>query len=84
MRLLLDENLPKRLKLDFPDHEIFTVHDMDWKGIKFLFTALHFLNIKEWSSQRPAAEPLNVIRAKMRKCSKRCRAPEQFLGLKRT
>jgi len=22
MRLLLDENLPKRLKLDFPDHEI--------------------------------------------------------------
>lgn len=34
MRLLLDENLPKRLKLDFPDHEIFTVHDMDWKGIK--------------------------------------------------
>ena len=25
MRLLLDENLPKRLKLDFPEHEIFTV-----------------------------------------------------------
>lgn len=34
MRLLLDENLPKRLKLDFLDYEIFTVHDMDWKGIK--------------------------------------------------
>ena len=34
MRLLLDENLPKRLKLDFPEHEIFTVHDMQWDGIK--------------------------------------------------
>ena len=34
MRLLLDENLPKRLKLDFPEHEIFTVHDQGWNGIK--------------------------------------------------
>lgn len=34
MRLLLDENLPKRLKLDFPEHEIFTVRDKDWNGIK--------------------------------------------------
>jgi hypothetical protein len=34
MRLLLDENLPKRLKLDFTDHEIFTVRDMQWNGIK--------------------------------------------------
>jgi hypothetical protein len=34
MRLLLDENLPKRLKLDFPDHEIFTVRDKGWNGIK--------------------------------------------------
>ena len=34
MRLLLDENLPKRLKLDFPDHEIFTVHDKGWNGFK--------------------------------------------------
>lgn len=34
MRLLLDENLPKRLKLDFPDHEIFTVRDQGWNGIK--------------------------------------------------
>ena len=34
MRLLLDENLPKRLKLDFPDHEIFTVRDKEWNGIK--------------------------------------------------
>jgi hypothetical protein len=34
MRLLLDENLPKRLKLDFSEHEIFTVHDMHWNGIK--------------------------------------------------
>ena len=34
MRLLLDENLPKRLKLDFLDHEIFTVRDKGWNGIK--------------------------------------------------
>jgi predicted nuclease of predicted toxin-antitoxin system len=34
MRLLLDENLPKRLKADFPGHEIFTVRDKGWNGIK--------------------------------------------------
>ncbi len=34
MRLLLDENLPKRLKFDFPEHEIFTVRDQGWNGIK--------------------------------------------------
>lgn len=34
MRLLLDENLPKRLKLDFPEHEIYTVRDKLWNGIK--------------------------------------------------
>lgn len=34
MRLLLDENLPKRLKLDFPEHEIYTVSDKGWNGKK--------------------------------------------------
>jgi len=34
MRLLLDENLPKRLKNDFSEHEIFTVRDKGWNGIK--------------------------------------------------
>ena len=34
MKLLLDENLPKRLKYDFADHEIYTVRDKDWNGIK--------------------------------------------------
>ncbi len=34
MRLLLDENLPKRLKQDFPKHEIHTVRDKEWNGIK--------------------------------------------------
>jgi predicted nuclease of predicted toxin-antitoxin system len=34
MRLLLDENLPKRLKADFPLHEVFTVHDKGWNGVK--------------------------------------------------
>ena len=34
MLLLLDENLPKRLKLDFQEHQIFTVRDKGWNGIK--------------------------------------------------
>ena len=34
MRLLLDENLPKRLKQDFPNHEVYTVRDKEWNGIK--------------------------------------------------
>ncbi len=34
MKLLLDENLPKRLKQDFSDHEVCTVRDMEWNGIK--------------------------------------------------
>jgi len=34
MRLLLDENLPKRLKDDFPNHEVYTVRDKEWNGIK--------------------------------------------------
>jgi predicted nuclease of predicted toxin-antitoxin system len=34
MKLLLDENLPKRLKNDFPDYEIYTVRDQGWNGKK--------------------------------------------------
>lgn len=34
MKLLLDENLPKRLKKDFPEHEIFTVADKGWNSRK--------------------------------------------------
>jgi predicted nuclease of predicted toxin-antitoxin system len=34
MKLLLDENLPKKLKLDFPQHEVYTVADKKWNGIK--------------------------------------------------
>ncbi len=34
MRVLLDENLPKRLKRDFPRHEVFTVREKLWNGIK--------------------------------------------------
>lgn len=34
MRLLLDENLPKRLKLDFPEHDVSTVRDRQWNGVK--------------------------------------------------
>lgn len=32
MKILLDENLPKRLKKDFPEHKIYTVRDMGWNG----------------------------------------------------
>lgn len=34
MKLLLDENLPKKLKQHFTEHEIFTVRDMSWNGKK--------------------------------------------------
>ena len=34
MKLLLDENLPKRLKADFEEHEVFTVFDKAWNGIQ--------------------------------------------------
>ena len=33
MKILLDENLPKKLKLDFEDkHEIRSVQEMGWQG----------------------------------------------------
>lgn len=34
MKLLLDENLPKRLKGDLSDHSVFTVWEMGWSGKK--------------------------------------------------
>ncbi len=34
MKLLLDENLPKRLKSLFPNHQVFTVREKQWNGIK--------------------------------------------------
>lgn len=34
MKPLLDENLPRRLKRDFPEFEIFTVRDKGWNGVK--------------------------------------------------
>lgn len=34
MKLLLDENLSKRLKLDFPEHEVYTVREMAWNGVQ--------------------------------------------------
>jgi predicted nuclease of predicted toxin-antitoxin system len=43
MKLLLDENLPKRLKLDFTEHEIYTVRDKGWNGIK-KWTAFKIVN----------------------------------------
>jgi predicted nuclease of predicted toxin-antitoxin system len=33
MKLLLDENLPKRLKQDFTEFEIFTTADLGWTGV---------------------------------------------------
>lgn len=34
MKLLLDENLPKRLKKHFLEHEIFTVREKGWNSKK--------------------------------------------------
>jgi predicted nuclease of predicted toxin-antitoxin system len=34
MRLLLDENLPKRLKIDFSTHVVYTVREKGWNGVK--------------------------------------------------
>ena len=34
MGLLLDANLPERLKIDFAEHEIYTVGDKSWDGVK--------------------------------------------------
>jgi len=33
MKLLLDENLPKRLKQEFPEFEISTVREQSWNGL---------------------------------------------------
>jgi hypothetical protein len=33
MRLLLDENLPKRLKQDLREYEVYTTADKGWTGI---------------------------------------------------
>ena len=34
MKLLIDENLPKRLKQDFSGYDMYTVSDKDWNGKK--------------------------------------------------
>ncbi len=34
MKLLLDENLPKKLRWDFPGHEVYTVRNMGWQSKK--------------------------------------------------
>lgn len=34
MRILIDECLPRKLKHEFVGHEVFTVSDMGWAGLK--------------------------------------------------
>jgi hypothetical protein len=34
MLLLLDENLPKKLKNDFQGHHVFTIKERGWNGLK--------------------------------------------------
>jgi hypothetical protein len=34
MRVLLDECLPRRLKVDLPDHEVRTAQEEGWTGLK--------------------------------------------------
>ena len=33
MKLFLDENLPKKLKRDLSEFEVYTVHELGWSGI---------------------------------------------------
>ena len=32
MKLLLDENIPRKLKNDLPHHDVFTIREMNWDG----------------------------------------------------
>lgn len=34
MLLLLDENLPKGLRVDFASHDVFTIREKGWFGLK--------------------------------------------------
>jgi hypothetical protein len=34
MRILIDECLPRKLKQEFADHDVSTVQEMGWSGIK--------------------------------------------------
>ncbi len=34
MKLLLDECVPRRLKREFPGHEVFTIDEANFKGLK--------------------------------------------------
>lgn len=34
MKLLLDENLPHQMRLELPDHDVFTVAYMNWAGVE--------------------------------------------------
>ena len=34
MKILIDENLPKRIKAAFEEYEIYTIRDMQWQGKK--------------------------------------------------
>lgn len=34
MKLLLDENIPKKLKTDFYEFDVFSVQEMGWSGVK--------------------------------------------------
>jgi hypothetical protein len=34
MRILLDESLPLELKSELPGHDVHTVQDMEWAGLK--------------------------------------------------
>ncbi|TAE30381.1 MAG: hypothetical protein EAZ92_04675 [Candidatus Kapaibacterium sp.] len=34
MKILLDENLPKKLKQEFPHHEVWTAREKGWNGKK--------------------------------------------------
>ena len=76
MKLLLDENLPERLKEDLPDHQVFTVKELGWisfrngdllrlmiaKGFDALITVDRNLKYQQNFTKYPI--PVIVLRAK--------------------
>jgi hypothetical protein len=64
MRILLDENLPKRLKIDFPEHEIYTIREKAWNGKKngelmSLLIASHFQVLMTFDKNIPFQQNFN-------------------------
>jgi hypothetical protein len=68
MKLLLDENLPKKLKLDFSQHEVYAVTEMGWNGVKngdllTLMTEAQFDALLTFDKKSSASAKLSEIQS---------------------